>query len=176
MVPPSTPLVVSTGATPPSTVILSDCAPGSKTRSILYSLPTSTTIFARSVALNPGYCAFTIYVPGVSSGALYAPASSVVSVRVVPRCVSITEMVAPETIPPLKSVTAPVILPVLPPCEKAGTEAKHKAMPTHAHFTRMKCIDSPYSGSEIITDGRGRQAASGQTAPRPHGPGLKPCP
>src|SRR5579863_8788839 len=59
-------------------------------------------------------------------GALYAPASSVVSVRVVPLSVSMTLTVAPTTTPPLWSVTVPRMRPKLP-CEYAGTHIKSTA-------------------------------------------------
>src|SRR5580658_1015937 len=62
----------------------------------------------------------------MSVGALYAPASSVVSVRATPLSVSKTVTMAPEMTPPLWSVTVPRIRPKLP-CENAGRQSKSTA-------------------------------------------------
>src|ERR1700720_328242 len=62
----------------------------------------------------------------MSVGALYAPVSSVVSVRERPLCVSKTVTVAPDTTPPLWSVTFPRMRPKLP-CEYAGKQSKSRA-------------------------------------------------
>src|ERR1700674_5440649 len=83
-------------------------------------------MFWRSVDLKPLKSARTLYVPGSRLGALYAPVSSTVRVRVVPLCRSETVTVAPTTAPPLWSLTAPRIRPALP-CEKSGMEASNTA-------------------------------------------------
>src|SRR5215471_11137145 len=47
------------------------------------------------------------------------------SCRLVPLCVSVMETTAPAMTPPVRSETAPIIRPVLPPCERAGVEARN---------------------------------------------------
>src|SRR5215831_9932210 len=47
------------------------------------------------------------------------------SCRLVPLCVSVMETIAPAMTPPVRSETAPIIRPVLPPCERAGVEARN---------------------------------------------------
>src|ERR1700730_14140698 len=77
----------------------------------------------RSVVLKPLYSARTLYDPGWRLGALYSPASFVTKVFVTPLSVSTTVTVAPDTVPPLWSVTVPMIRPKLP-CEHSGRQSR----------------------------------------------------
>src|SRR6266571_2879230 len=125
-VPPSVAPVVSTSGISSLTVTVSLCAPGSMVKSTRISLPTSTTTFPRSNVLNPGNSTRTVYVPGISVGALYCPASSEVTVRARPLCVSNILMVAPGRTAPVESVTLPRIRPKLP----CANNAKEKSNTT----------------------------------------------
>src|SRR5207253_3265244 len=97
------------------------------------SLPTSRTTFWRSTVLKPLASARTVYFPGCRLGALYSPASSVVSARDTPLSTSRTVTVAPAITPPVWSVTVPRIRPELP-CEKRGRQTR--SMPSVALKTR----------------------------------------
>src|SRR5437016_10275464 len=118
-VPPSVAPVVSTSGISSLTVTVSLCAPGSMVKSTRISEPTSTRTFPRSNVLNPGNSTRTVYVPGISVGALYSPASSVVTVRARPLCVSMMLTVAPGSTAPVGSLTLPRIRPKLPCADSA---------------------------------------------------------
>src|SRR5580693_6893926 len=89
----------------------------------------------------------------MSVGALYSPASSVVSVRATPLCVSKTVTVAPDTTPPLWSVTDPRIRPKLP-CAKAGRQSKsvpNTTTPNRTYFWKSTPrAFSPIECKELI--------------------------
>src|SRR5207244_12393870 len=90
------------------------------------SLTPSTTAFPRSNVLNPGNSTRTVYVPGISVGALYCPTSSVVRGRARPLCVSIMLTLAPGRTAPVGSLTLPRIRPKLP----CAIRAKEKSNTT----------------------------------------------
>src|SRR5258706_11786860 len=75
------------------------------------------------MVLKPLASTRTLYVPGLRVGALYSPASFVTRVFVTPLSVSMTVTVAPDTTPPLWSVTVPMIRPALP-CENSGRQSR----------------------------------------------------
>ena len=81
--------------------------------------------------------------PGIRLGALYSPASSVVSVRVTPLSVSRTDTVAPATTPPLWSETVPRIR-AEPPCEYAGKQSKSRAK-----TPPNNCKALPYRSTQV---------------------------
>src|SRR5437667_7151903 len=112
-VPPNVEPVASTSGMASLTVTVSLCAPGSMVKSTRISWPTSSTTFSRASVLKPGNSTRTVYVPGISVGALYCPASSVVTVRARPLCVSTMLMLAPGKTAPVGSVTLPRMRPKL---------------------------------------------------------------
>src|SRR5882762_5262214 len=129
-VPPRVALVVSTSGIDSVMVIVSATAPGCSDTSTRISLPTSNTTFWRSMVLKPLASTRTLYVPGLRVGALYSPASFVTRVFVTPLSVSMTVTVAPDTTPPLWSVTVPMIRPALP-CENSGRQSRSIAIAPH---------------------------------------------
>src|SRR5207247_4526118 len=118
------------------TVTVSLCWPGSIVKSTRISEPTSTTTFPRSNVLNPGNSTRTVYVPGISVGALYCPTSSVVRVRARPLCVSMMLTVAPGRTAPVGSLTLPRIRPKLP----CADSAKEKNKTTTVVLNRREVI------------------------------------
>src|SRR5882672_3845667 len=122
-VPPRVALVVSTSGSCSVMVIVSATAPGASDMSTRISLPTSNTTFWRSTVLNPFASTRTLYVLGMRVGALYSPGSFVTRVLETPLSVSVTVTVAPDTTPPLWSVTVPRIRPELP-CENNGRQSR----------------------------------------------------
>src|SRR5437773_1434465 len=119
-------LVVSVVGIASLSLTVSLCCPGSMVISSRISEPTSSTTFSRDSVLNPGNSTRTVYVPGIRVGALYSPASSDVTVRVRPLCVSIMFTVAPGRTAPVGSLTLPRIRPKLP----CAIRAKEKSNTT----------------------------------------------
>src|SRR5438034_3596023 len=115
------------------TVTVSLCWPGSMVKSTRISEPTSTTTFSRESVLNPGNSTRTVYVPGVNVGALYSPASSEVTVRARPLCVSMMLTVAPGMTAPVGSLTLPRIRPKLPCADSAREKSNTSRVVMSTH-------------------------------------------
>src|SRR5437879_3873497 len=160
-VPPSVAPVVSTSGISSLTVTVSLCAPGSMVKSTRISLPTLTTTFPRSNVLNPGNSTRTVYVPGISVGSLYSPASSVVTVRAGPLCVSIMLTVAPGRTAPVESLTLPRIRPKLP-CPNSAREKSNRTrvvMSTHRVTPDFNATDVTVSSISNAPQDRGGSTA-----------------
>src|SRR5439155_25378839 len=104
---------------------------------------TSTTTFSRAKVLKPGNSTRTVYVPGIRVGALYRPASSGVTGRARPLCVSTIRMLAPGRTAPVWSLTLPRIRPKF----ARANIAKEKS-----NTTRVVMSTHPVSLGLSVTD------------------------